>query len=95
MLRIINDNNSHWASWVLPDPPRLIREAISWVEPTKPFKVRVRENAELQERIDKASAITAPKWARFKQAHGWPEVTAKRENPEAMKKLRVLMAARS
>jgi protein SCO1 len=37
MLRIINDNNSRWTSWVLPDPPRLIREAVSWVEPTKPF----------------------------------------------------------
>src|SRR6202451_1395621 len=26
MLRIINDNNSAWSSWVLPAPPKLIRE---------------------------------------------------------------------
>jgi protein SCO1/2 len=95
MLRIINDNNSRWTSWVLPDPPRLIREAVSWVEPTKPFAVRVRENDELQARIDRESAITAPKWAEFKRARGWPEVMAKRENPDGIKKLQTLFAARS
>jgi len=95
MLRIINDNNSHWASWVLPDPPRLIREAVSWVEPTKPFKVRVRENAELQAQIDRESAITAPKWAQFKRARGWTERTAKYENPAGMKKLQALLQARA
>jgi protein SCO1/2 len=91
MLRIINDNNSHWASWVLPDPPSLIREAVSWVEPTKPFNVRVRENAELQAKIDRESAITAPKWAQFRRAHGWPEVTTKYENPEGVRKLQTLL----
>lgn len=95
MLRIINDNNSQWSSWVLPDPPRLIREAISWVEPTKPFAVRVRENAELQMEIDKESAITAPQWAKFKSARGWTEVMAKRENPDGMKKLQTLLTVRS
>jgi protein SCO1 len=95
MLRIINDNNSQWTSWVLPDPPKLIREAISWVEPTKPFSVRTRENAELQAKIDKESAITAPTWANYKKAHGWPEITAKYENPEGVKKLHTLLAARS
>jgi|HubBroStandDraft_6_1064221.scaffolds.fasta_scaffold404113_2 protein SCO1/2 len=95
MLRIINDNNSQWTSWVLPDPPKLIREVISWVEPTKPFAERVRENAERQSQIDRESAITAPKWARFKHAHGWPEITTKRENPEGVKKLRTLLAVRS
>jgi protein SCO1 len=95
MLRIINDNNSRWTSWVLPDPPRLIREAVSWVEPTKPFAVRVRENDELQARIDRESAITAPKWAEFKRARGWPEVMAKRENTDGMKKLQALFSARS
>ena len=95
MLRIINDNNSRWTSWVLPDPPRLIREAVSWVEPTKPFAVRVRENDELQARIDRESAITAPKRAAFKRAQGWPEITAKYENPEGMKKFQALQHARS
>jgi hypothetical protein len=57
--------------------------------------VRVRENGELQARIDRESAITAPKWAEFKRARGWPEVMAKRENPDGMKKLQTLFAARS
>jgi protein SCO1/2 len=95
MLRIINDNNSQWSSWVLPDPPRLIREAISWVEPTKPFKVRVQENAELQAQIDKESAITSPKWAQYKRAHGWPEIAEKRDNPEGRKKLQALLRVRA
>jgi protein SCO1/2 len=95
MLRIINDTNSQWTSWVLPDPPHLIREAISWVEPTKPFAVRVRENVELQAKIDRESAITAPKWAQYKSAHGWPEITTKYENPDGVKKLQTLLAARS
>jgi len=77
----------------LPDPPRLIREAVSWVEPTKPFAVRVRENAELQAAIDKESVISAPKRAEFKRAHGWPEITAKYENPDGMKKLQTLFHA--
>jgi protein SCO1 len=93
MLRIINDNNSQWTSWVLPDPPRLIREAISWVEPTKPFEARVHENAELQAQINKESAINEAKWAPYKRAHGWPvEATEKHENPEGMKKLQALLA---
>ena len=95
MVRMINDNNSRWSSWVLPDPPRLIREAVSWVEPTKPFAVRVRENAELQTRIESESAITAPQRAKFKRAHGWPEITAKYENPEGLRKLQSLLHART
>jgi protein SCO1/2 len=93
MLRIINDNNSRWSSWVLPDPPRLIREAVSWVELTKPFGVRVRENADLQAQIDREGAITASKRASFKRAHGWTEKTAKYENPEGLKKLQALLHA--
>jgi len=95
MLRIINDNNSQWSSWVLPDPPQLIREAISWVEPTKPFAVRVQENAKLQAKIDGESAINAPKYANYRRVHGWPEITEKRENPEGMKKLQALFAAKA
>lgn len=91
MLRIINDNNSRWTSWVLPDPPRLIREAVSWVDPTKPFPVRVCENAELQAQIDRESAISAPKWAQFRRAHGWTERTTKYENPDGLRKLEDLL----
>jgi len=91
MLRIINDNNSQWTAWVLPDPPALIREAISWVEPTKPFAVRVRENYELQAEIDKESLITEPRRAAYRRAHGWPEATASHADPEAMKRLEVLL----
>ncbi|HEY1525655.1 MAG TPA: SCO family protein [Candidatus Angelobacter sp.] len=93
MLRIINDELNMWTSWVLPDPPRLIRETISWVEPTKPFGVRVRENAELQAQINKESATNEALWAVYKRAHGWPaEATEKQENPEGMKKLQALLA---
>ncbi len=95
MLRIINDTNSQWTSWVLPDPPRLIRDVISWVEPTKPFAERVRENAELQAKIDRESALAAPRLARFKSDHGWPEMTTRYEIPDGMKKLQTLWAARS
>jgi protein SCO1 len=95
MLRIINDNNSQWTSWVLPDPPQLIRDVISWVEPTKPFAERVRENAALQKKIDKESEITAPKWAAYKRAHGWPEVTASHANPEGMKRLEALLGRKA
>jgi protein SCO1/2 len=91
MLRIINDNNNRWTSWVLPDPPKLIREVISWVDPTKPFADRVRDNNAHQARIDKDSEVTAPQWAAFKRAHGWPEVTASRSNPEGMKRLESLL----
>jgi protein SCO1 len=92
MLRIINDNNSKWVSWVVPDPPRLIREAVSWVEPTKPFAVRLRENAELQAKVDRESAITGPKWAEFKRAQGCPDITSKYENPDGLKKLQTLLS---
>ena len=92
-VRIINDNNSQWTSWVLPDNPRLIREAISWVEPLPSLEERLRRNAELQARKNRQQAIDEPKWAAFKRAHGWPEVTEKRENPAGLKQLQALLAA--
>lgn len=95
MLRIINDNNSQWSSWVLPDPPHLIREAISWVEPTKPFAERVQENKALQGEIDKEDAINEPKWAAFKRSHGWPVVTASRDNPEGLRTLETLLGRKA
>jgi protein SCO1 len=94
MLRIINDNNSQWTSWVLPDRLPLIMEAISWVDPTKPFDVRVRENAELQTQINKERRAFEPKWDAYKRAHGWPVATEQApENPSAMKHLQTLLAA--
>ena len=96
MLRIINDNNSQWTSWVLPDRLPLITEAISWVDPTKPFGVRVRENAELQAQIDTENSIHRPKWDAYKRAHGWPVAAAPtREDPGALNHLHSLLAATS
>jgi protein SCO1/2 len=93
MLRIINDDLNLWTSWVLPDPPHLIRETISWVEPTKPFVVRARENAEFQIQINQESATNEPKWDAYKRANGWrAEVTEKHENREGIRQLQSLLA---
>lgn len=95
MLRIINDNNSQWTSWVLPDRIPLIMEAISWVEPTKPLEVRARENIELQAQIDKERRALEPQWDAYKRAHGWPVITTQaQEDPAAMKHFRSLLAAK-
>ncbi|HEY6349531.1 MAG TPA: SCO family protein [Candidatus Angelobacter sp.] len=94
-LRIINDNNSQWTSWALPEPPAMIREAISWVEPLPPMEERIRHNAAVQRKVEKEMAILGPQRAAFKHAHGYSEVTEKRENPEGMKKLQALLAAGS
>jgi protein SCO1/2 len=95
MLRIINDNNSQWSSWVVPDRVPLIMEAISWVDPTKPFEVRVRENAELQARIDKERRALDPQWDKYRNAQGWPVVAQRDEDPNAMEHFRTLLAART
>src|SRR5579871_3993136 len=94
MLRIINDNNSQWTSWVLPDRVPLIMEAISWVDPTKPLDVRARENAERQAKIDKEREVLEPKWDEYRKAQGWPTVAQKAENPVQLKHFRSLLAAR-
>jgi len=95
MLRIINDNNSQWTSWVLPDRLPLIMEAISWVDPTKPFDARVRDNAEQQAEINKERRALEPKWDAYKRAHGWPVTTAQGpENPSARKHLETLLSAK-
>lgn len=96
MLRIINDNNSQWTSWVLPDRIPLIMDAISWVDVTKPFAVRARENAELQTQIDQERRALEPKWDAYKRAHGWPVITAQsKEDPRAVKHLQSLLAAKA
>jgi protein SCO1 len=96
MLRIINDNNSQWTSWVLPDRLPLIMEAISWVDKTKPFDVRVRENADLQAELTKERRALEPQWDAYKRARGWQVAdTRMPENPGAMKHFQSLLAARS
>jgi protein SCO1 len=96
MLRIINDNNSQWTSWVLPDRLPLIMDAISWVDPTKPYAVRVRENAELQTKINQERQALEPRWDAFKRSHGWPVADMQEpENPAAKKHFESLLAAKA
>jgi protein SCO1 len=95
MLRIINDNNSQWTSWVLPDRLPLIMEAISWVDPTPPIEVRVRNNALQQAEINKERRALQPQWDNFKRAHGWQVTTAQKEDPKFLKHLHSLLSARA
>lgn len=96
MLRIINDNNSQWTSWVLPDRIPLIMEAISWVDVTKPFDVRVRENAERQVELTRERRALEPAWNAYKRSHGWQVAdTRMPENQAAMKHLQTLLAERA
>lgn len=92
-LRIINDNLNKWASWALPVRPSMIREAISWVEPLPPLGERLRQNAELQRKIDQEMAQLQPGRDAYKRAHGYREFTVKQENPAGVKKLQTLLAA--
>jgi protein SCO1/2 len=96
MLRIINDNNSQWTSWVLPDRLPLIMDAISWVDPTKPFNVRVRENAEQQAALNKERRALEPKWDAYSNAHGWPVADVRGpENPRYMQHFKRLLTAKA
>src|SRR5262249_23772574 len=82
MLRIIKENKSQWTSWVLPDRLPLIMDAISWVDPTKPYDVRVRENAAQQVAIDKERRALEPKWEAYRRSHGWSVADVKQpEDP--------------
>lgn len=92
-LRIINDNLNKWTSWAIPVRPSMIREAISWVEPLPPMAERIRQNAELQRKIDKEMAVLGPEREAFKHARGYPEFTVKQENPAGVKELQSLLAA--
>jgi protein SCO1/2 len=96
MLRIINDNNSQWTSWVLPDRLPLIMDAISWVDPTKPYEVRVRENAAQQVAIDKERHALEPQWEAYNRSHGWSVADVQEpENAAARKHLDRLLATRA
>ena len=96
MLRIINDNNSQWTSWVLPDRLPLIMEAISWVDPTKPHDELVRDNAKQQAELNQERAARKPGWDAYRRAHGYA-VDAPRgpENATAMQHLQTLLTAKS
>jgi len=48
-----------------------IVDAVSWVEPTPPMEVRLRQNAAKQAKIDEQMRVLQPQWAEFRQAHGW------------------------
>jgi len=53
MVRILNDSLSRWTMCPINAQTFQLVDAISWVEPTKPFAVRDRENKEAQARIDR------------------------------------------
>lgn len=53
MVRIINDTLNQWTMCPTHATPQQIVDAVSWVEPTKPFAVRLRENYVAQARIDR------------------------------------------
>lgn len=52
MVRIINDTLNHWTMCPTHATPRQIVECVSWVEATKPYAVRLRENFAKQARLD-------------------------------------------
>jgi hypothetical protein len=91
-LRVLNDNLNKWTSWWIPVRPSMIREVISWVEPTPPLEERARRNAMKQEKLDEEMAKLEPQRVAFKRAHGYPIYTSKQENPEGLKRLKSLMA---
>jgi protein SCO1 len=96
MLRIINDNNSQWTSWVLPDRLPLIMEAISWVDPTKPMEGRLIDNAKQQAELNQERRALKPGWDAYRRARGYAVDAARGpENPSAMQHLQTLLSAKA
>jgi protein SCO1 len=91
-LRVINDNLNKWTSWWMPVRPSMIREVISWVEPTPPMAERVSRNAMKQRQLNEELAKLEPGRVAYKRAHGYPISTTKQENPEGVKRLEALWA---
>jgi protein SCO1 len=91
-LRVINDNLNKWTSWWMPVRPSMIREVISWAEPTPPLEERLRTNAMKQRKLYEELAQLEPGRIAYKRAHGYPIDTAKRENPEGLKRLKSLQS---
>jgi protein SCO1 len=52
MIRVINDKLNRWSMFPSTGKMDLMLKAISWVEPTKPYKVRFEENLARQALID-------------------------------------------
>jgi len=92
-LRVINDNLNKWTSWWLPVRPSMIREVISWVEPTPPMEARIRRNATRQQQLNEELAKLEPGRIAFKRAHGYPIDATKQDNREGRKRLEALWAA--
>lgn len=91
-LRVINDNLNKWTSWWMPVRPSMIREVISWVEPTPPMEERIRRYALRQQQLDGDLAKLESKRIAYKRAHGYPIYITKQENPEGLKRLKSLLA---
>jgi protein SCO1/2 len=71
MVRIINAPLTKWTMCPLGATVQQIVDAVSWVEPTPPMEVRLRQNAAKQAKIDEQMRVLQPQWAEFRQAHGW------------------------
>jgi protein SCO1 len=71
MVRYINDSLNLWTMCPTHATPQQIVECVSWVEPTKPFAVRLRENYTKQAEIDQQTRQAEPPRTVFRRAHGW------------------------
>jgi protein SCO1 len=71
MVRIINAPLTKWTMVPLNAMAHQIVDAVSWVEPTPPLAVRLRQNYLKQAKIDRQMRILEPKWATFRREHGW------------------------
>jgi hypothetical protein len=71
MVRIINGSLTKWAMYPLDAEAERIADAVSWVEPTPPMSVRLRQNNEKQAKIDREMRVLQPQWAEFRREHGW------------------------
>jgi protein SCO1 len=72
MVRYINDSLNLWTMCPTYATPRQLVECVSWVEPTKPFAARLRENYVKQAEIDRETRQAEPPRTVFRRAQGWP-----------------------
>jgi len=57
MVRVINDSLDRWSMCPTSVRPEMLVKAISWVEPTKPYRMRMEENLARQALIDAQGAL--------------------------------------
>ena len=74
MVRMINGTLTKWAMYPLDATAERIVDAVSWVEPTPPMAVRLRQNQEKQAAIDREMRTLQPQWADFRREKGWSAV---------------------